>query len=65
MISREVISPHKISLCKHFGLCGGCDSQDLPYEEQLKNKESRLKELFSEFSIKELAGIIPSPEIYY
>ncbi len=52
-------------LCKHFGLCGGCDSQDLPYERQLKDKEARLRELFSQFSIKEIKSIIPSPEIYH
>lgn len=52
-------------LCKHFGLCGGCDSQDLPYDRQLKDKESRLKELFSQFNVKEIKNIIPSPEIYY
>ncbi len=53
------------NICKHFGICGGCDSQDLPYENQLKNKEARLKEIFSQFSIKETKSIIPSPEIYY
>jgi 23S rRNA (uracil1939-C5)-methyltransferase len=52
-------------ICKHFGLCGGCDSQDLPYEKQLKDKETRLKELFSQFNIKEIKDIIPSPEIYH
>lgn len=24
--------------CPHFGVCGGCLYQSLPYEEQLKNK---------------------------
>lgn len=51
-------------LCRHFGTCGGCDSQDKPYEEQLKAKESSLKELFSRFDIKEFRDIIPSPEIF-
>ena len=52
-------------LCPHFGLCGGCDSQDLPYERQLKDKEARLREIFSQFKIKEIKSIIPSSEIYY
>ena len=32
-------------VCRHFGPCGGCDWQDLPYAEQLTRKRSRLEEL--------------------
>ena len=60
------ITPSQIAgICKHFGVCGGCDSQDLPYAEQLKDKEARLRELFSRFKIKEMKSMIPSPEIYH
>ena len=38
--SREIISP-----CKHFGVCGGCSYQNLPYEEQLALKERQVQEL--------------------
>lgn len=31
--------------CAHFGSCGGCTYQTLPYEEQLKLKEGQVKEL--------------------
>ncbi|MCP1102329.1 23S rRNA (uracil-5-)-methyltransferase RumA [Aequitasia blattaphilus] len=31
--------------CQHFNSCGGCSYQNLPYEEQLKLKESQVKEL--------------------
>lgn len=31
--------------CRHFGVCGGCSYQNLPYEEQLKLKESQVREL--------------------
>ena len=31
--------------CVHFGTCGGCLYQSLPYEEQLKLKESQVKDL--------------------
>jgi 23S rRNA (uracil1939-C5)-methyltransferase len=51
--------------CKHFGVCGGCDSQDTEYAEQLKTKESALKTLFSQFRIKEFCSIVPSPRIFY
>ena len=32
-------------LCRHFGPCGGCDSQHLPYTEQLDRKRRHLREL--------------------
>ena len=39
-------SPIEIeSPCEHFGVCGGCTYQNLSYEEQLKLKESQVKEL--------------------
>jgi len=39
-------SPMEIdAACLHFGFCGGCTYQNLPYEEQLKLKESQLKSL--------------------
>ncbi len=31
--------------CPHFGVCGGCVSQSIPYEEQLRIKEQQVKEL--------------------
>ncbi len=37
--SAEEISPS----CPHFGQCGGCTYQNLPYEEQLKLKEGQIK----------------------
>lgn len=36
-------SPHRIlPRCRHFGVCGGCHYQNLPYEEQLKVKREIL-----------------------
>lgn len=28
--------------CQHFGICGGCKWQNLPYEEQLKSKQKQV-----------------------
>ncbi len=36
---------HK-GICPHFGICGGCTLQNLPYEEQLRKKEKVLADLF-------------------
>ena len=44
--------------CPHFGVCGGCLYQSLPYEEQLKIKEEQIKALLDsvcksyEFEVK-------------
>ena len=39
-------SPLEIpSPCPHFGQCGGCTYQNLPYEEQIKLKESQIKKM--------------------
>jgi len=32
-------------ICKHFGICGGCRFQNIPYEEQLRDKERRVADL--------------------
>ncbi len=34
-------------LCKHFGECGGCTYQNLPYEKQLELKEGQVRALLS------------------
>ena len=44
----EVIRYHQYSkvrtqpFCQHFGVCGGCKWQNLPYEEQLKFKQQQV-----------------------
>ena len=46
--------------CPHFGVCGGCLYQSLPYEEQLKIKEEQIKALLVCKSY-EFEGIKGSP----
>lgn len=49
--------------CEHFGICGGCTYQSLPYEEQLKIKEGQVKSLLdSVISDYEFEGILGSPK---
>ena len=36
-------------LCRHFGTCGGCQHQDLTYEQQLDRKAEALAALFAPF----------------
>lgn len=49
-------------VCPHFGTCGGCLYQSLPYEEQLKIKEQQVKELVDSVCTSyEFEGIKGSP----
>lgn len=45
----EVLEPAanevREGICRHFGICGGCVYQSLPYAEQLRIKEQQVKEL--------------------
>lgn len=63
-------SPDEIpSFCPHYGECGGCSLQTLPYEAQLNMKarwiEGLLKSHLPENTYQEttFTGVLPSPEI--
>ncbi len=49
--------------CPHFGQCGGCSYQSLPYEDQLKLKESQIKKMMDQAVCGDYIweGIKPSP----
>ena len=54
--------------CAHFGVCGGCLCQSLPYEEQLKIKEAQIRRLMDgvcqgDYSFEGILGS-PLPEGY-
>ena len=62
----EVLEPSPSEIppaCPHFGQCGGCTYQNLPYEEQLKLKETQVKAMMDEAVDGEYIweGIAPSP----
>src|SRR6201997_1615507 len=53
------VSPERIApRCPHFGLCGGCDYQHIPYEAQLKFKCEILRETLRRIGKIEWAGEI-------
>jgi 23S rRNA (uracil1939-C5)-methyltransferase len=58
-------SPRRIAArCKHFGVCGGCHYQHLPYEEQLKAKTEILRDQLRRIGKIEnppVRDMIPSP----
>lgn len=53
------------ALCPHFGVCGGCVYQDVPYEKQLELKAGQVKSIIDEVCADyEYEGIIGSPECF-
>lgn len=66
MISIEpLLTTHR---CRHFNVCGGCVSQNILYEEQQKNKENEVFQLYKDLLSDEahFYPIIPSiPEWNY
>jgi 23S rRNA (uracil1939-C5)-methyltransferase len=55
-------------VCRHFGICGGCRWQHLPYDLQLKYKEKQVKDSLTRIArvdLPEITPIIGSSDIYF
>ena len=53
--------------CKHFGVCGGCKWQILPYEEQLRYKQQQIVDNLTrigKIDLPEISPILGSKHIY-
>jgi 23S rRNA (uracil1939-C5)-methyltransferase len=64
---REYSPDRIIPVCKHFGICGGCKWQHLPYSLQLKYKEKQVKDNLTRIGkveLTEISPIIGSSEIF-
>lgn len=51
--------------CEHFGVCGGCKWQHLPYEEQLKFKQKQVQdnlERIGKIELPEFSPILGAPD---
>lgn len=53
--SAERVEP----FCKHFGTCGGCKWQMLPYQKQLEYKQQEVEQNLRRIGKTELPGILP------
>ena len=49
----------KTPMCEHFGICGGCKWQNLPYEEQLKAKQQQVFDQLTRIGKVELPPFQP------
>ena len=53
-------SPLRVEpFCEHFGVCGGCKWQNLPYEEQLRQKQTQVRDQLTRIGRLELPEIAP------
>jgi len=56
------------AFCSHFGICGGCKWQILPYEDQLKFKQKQVVdnlERIGKIELKHVINILPSEKTTY
>ena len=66
----RVIEPSKVrceARCKHFGVCGGCKWQILPYSEQLKYKQQQIVDNLTrigKIELPEISPILGSKHVY-
>ena len=49
----------EVPMCQHFGVCGGCKWQNLPYEEQLKAKQKQVYDQLKRIGKIELPDCMP------
>ncbi len=53
-------------ICPHFGECGGCRSQDIPYPDQLAAKAARLEEIRAAHGLPPvILPPVPSPALWH
>lgn len=54
------LSPMRVEpFCEHFGLCGGCKWQNLPYGEQLKFKQKQVEDQLTRIGKVQIPPISP------
>lgn len=53
--SKERVAP----FCQHFGVCGGCQWQMLPYEKQLQFKHRQVEEVLKRIGKVQLPALLP------
>lgn len=56
---RQLSSLRSEPFCQHFGVCGGCKWQHLPYEEQLRHKQQQVEDSLTRIGKVELPVITP------
>lgn len=53
-------SPMRVDpVCEHYGVCGGCKWQHLPYEEQLRFKQEQVTDQLTRIGKVDLPAVSP------
>ena len=55
----EYAEKRAVPFCEHFGVCGGCKWQHLPYEEQLKYKQKQVVDNLTRIGKVPLGEVLP------
>ena len=55
----KLSSVRAVPFCRHFGICGGCKWQNLPYDEQLRYKQKQVVDNLTRIAKVELPEISP------
>ena len=55
----EYSSTRAVPFCQHYGICGGCKWQVLPYAEQIKYKQKQVEDNLRRIGKIELPEISP------
>src|SRR6195952_4727458 len=55
----EFSKERTVPFCKHFGICGGCKWQMLPYEKQLEYKQQEAEQILKRIGKTDLPEILP------
>lgn len=49
----------QVPRCSHFGICGGCKWQNLPYKEQLRYKQKQVEDAMTRIAKVEFPDLMP------
>ncbi len=60
----EPATHHVLPPCAHYEACGGCQRQQLGYDDQLQLKSNAVRELMG-WDEETYEGIVPSPSIFH
>lgn len=56
---RQYSEVRAVPMCRHFGVCGGCKWQNLPYPDQLRFKQRQVQDQLSRIGKIELPEFLP------
>ena len=60
IVAMHSVSPMRVEpFCEHYGVCGGCKFQHIPYQQQLKFKQQQVEDALERIAKVQLPAINP------